>query len=142
MRWNYAPPEEQVIVGDGETLWVYQPTEKQVMKAPLKEAFQAATPVTFLAGLGRVERDFTTTLERADAERWVLRLVPRTDTGMGTLLLSVRKADASVEEARVVDPVGTTTRIIFSNEKRNQPIDAGLFRFTPPPGVDVIRPPA
>lgn len=142
MRWNYAPPEEQVIVGDGETLWVYQPAEKQVMKAPLKEAFQAATPVTFLAGLGRVERDFTATLERADAERWVLRLVPRKDTGMGTLLLSVRKADASVEEARVVDPVGTTTRIIFSNEKRNQPIDAGLFRFTPPPGVDVIRPPA
>ena len=72
----------------------------------------------------------------------MLRLTPKKDTGMGTLLLSVRKADASVEEARVVDPVGTTTRIIFSNEKRNQPIDAGLFRFTPPPGVDVIRPPA
>jgi outer membrane lipoprotein carrier protein len=142
MRWNYAPPEEQVIVGDGETLWVYQPAEKQVMKAPLREAFQAATPVTFLAGLGRVERDFETTLEREDGEHWVLRLVPRKDSGLGTLHLTVRRADAAVEEARITDPLGTTTRIAFSNERRNQPLDAALFRFTPPPGVDVVRPPA
>ena len=33
MRWEYAKPDEQVIVGDGETLWVYQPEEKQVIKA-------------------------------------------------------------------------------------------------------------
>src|SRR5437762_774636 len=60
----------------------------------------------------------------------------------GTLTLLVRKADATVEEARITDPVGTTTRIVFANERRNVPLDAALFRFTPPPGVDVVRPPA
>jgi len=54
----------------------------------------------------------------------------------------VRKKDASIEEARIVDPLGTTTRIRFSNERRNGTLDAALFRFTPPGGVDVIRPPA
>jgi outer membrane lipoprotein carrier protein len=142
MRWNYAKPDEQVIVGDGETLWIYQPEERQVIKAPLDRAFQASTPVTFLAGLGRVERDFEATLEREDAERWVLRLVPRRDAGVGTLRLTVRKKDASIEEARVVDPLGTTTRIAFSNERRNVALDRDLFRFSPPPGVDVVRPPA
>jgi outer membrane lipoprotein-sorting protein len=53
----------------------------------------------------------------------------------------VRKADASIEEARVTDPLGTTTRIQFSNERRNQTLEPKLFRFEPPPGVDVVRPP-
>ena len=142
MRWEYAKPDEQVIVGDGETLWVYQPAERQVIKAPLGEAFQATTPVTFLAGLGRLDRDFEATLEGDEPERWRLRLVPRRDTGIGTLQLTVRKKDASIEEARITDPVGTTTKIAFSNERRNVDVDAARFRFTPPPGVDVIKPPA
>jgi len=141
MRWDYAKPDEQQIVGDGETLWIYQPAERQVIKAPLERAFQATTPVTFLAGLGRLERDFEATLEKEEAERWTLRLVPRQDAGIGTLRLVVRKKDASIEEARIVDPLGTTTRILFSNERRNVPLDAALFRFTPPSGVDVVRPP-
>lgn len=142
MRWDYEPPDKQTIVGDGETLWIYQPDDKQVIKAPLSEAFQASTPVSFLAGLGRVERDFETALERQDKERWVLRLVPRKDKGIGTLILTVRKKDASVEEARITDPLGTTTRIAFTDEHRNVALQADLFRFTPPPGVDVVKPPA
>ncbi len=142
MRWDYATPDRQLIVGDGDTLWIYQPDDKQVIKAPLKQAFQATTPVTFLAGLGRVERDFQATLEKDEADRWILRLVPRQDSGIGTLRLAVRKTDGGVEEARVTDPLGTTTRIAFSAERRNIPLDAALFRFAPPPGVDVVRPPA
>jgi len=142
MRWDYAAPDRQLIVGDGAMLWIYQPADKQVLKAPLAEAFQARTPVNFLAGLGRIERDFEPSLEREDPERWVLHLVPRKDAAIGTLTLLVRKVDATVEEARITDPLGTTTRITFANEKRNAPLDAGLFRFTPPAGVDVVSPPA
>jgi outer membrane lipoprotein carrier protein len=142
MRWDYAAPDKQLIVGDGETLWIYQPDDKQVIKAPLTEAFQARTPISFLAGLGRVERDFQASLEREEPERWIVHLVPRKDAAIGTLTLVVRKADASVEEARITDPLGTTTRIAFAHERRNVPLDAALFRFTPPPGVDVVRPPA
>ncbi len=142
MRWEYKPPDPQTIIGDGTTLWIYQPDERQVIKAPLGEAFQAATPVTFLAGLGRLERDFAATLEKDEKERWVLHLVPRKDQGIGVLTLLVRKTDASVEEARITDPLGTTTRLALSGERRNVDLDAALFRFTPPPGVDVVRPPA
>jgi hypothetical protein len=106
------------------------------------EAFRASTPVTFLGGLGRVDRDFDPSLEREDAERWVLKLVPKNDPSLGTLGLTVRKRDASIEEARVTDPLGTTTRIAFSNEDRNGKVDPGLFRFSPPDGVDVVKPPA
>jgi chaperone LolA len=142
MRWDYETPDKQTIVGDGETLWIYQPADRQVIKAPLGEAFQATTPITFLAGLGRIERDFEASLEKEEAEHWVLRLVPRKDRGIGTLVLVVRKADASVEEARVTDPLGTATRLRLTDERRNVALDPALFRFVPPPGVDVVRPPA
>src|SRR5215468_2922691 len=99
MRWDYAAPDEQLIVGDGQNLWIYQPADKQVIKAPLGEAFHATTPVTFLAGLGRVDRDFDPSLEKDEPERWVLKLVPKNDAGIGTLVLVVRKPDASIEEA-------------------------------------------
>jgi len=141
MRWEYAAPEEQLIVGDGDTLWIYQPEERQVIKAALGGAFHATTPVTFLAGLGHLERDFDASLEREDGERWVLRLVPRQDQGLGTLVLTVRKADASVQEARITDPLGTSTRLTLTDERRNVALEPELFRFTPPPGVDVVRPP-
>ena len=142
MRWDYKPPDPQLVVGDGETLWIYQPDDHQVIKAPLTEAFRANTPVTFLAGLGRLERDFAASLEEDRPERWVLRLVPHRDQGLGSLVLVVRKTDAALEEARITDPLGTTTRLLLANERRNVPLDPGLFRFTPPAGVDVIRPPA
>lgn len=143
MRWDYAAPDPQLIVGDGTTLWVYQPDLKQVIKAPITRAFQSSTPVTFLAGLGSLERDFEAKLEKDEPKEWVLRLTPRTqDQGMGTLFLAVRKADASVAEARITDPVGTTTRILFSDEQRNVALADDLFRFTPPNGVDVVQPPS
>jgi len=142
MRWEYAPPDKQVIIGDGETLWIYQPEERQVIKAKLGAAFQARTPITFLAGLGRLERDFAASLEREDAERWVVKLVPRDDSGIGTLTLTLKKPEAVIEEARVTDPLGTITRLALASERRNVTLDAAQFRFTPPPGVDVVSPPA
>src|SRR5262244_1072273 len=142
MRWDYDPPDPQTIVGDGDTLWIYQPDLKQVIKAPLSQAFRSSTPISFLAGLGRVDRDFDATLARNEPEQWVLKLVPKQhDAGVGTLELGVRKADASVAEARITDAAGTTTRILFSGERRNVTLEPDLFRFAPPPGVDVVKPP-
>jgi chaperone LolA len=142
MRWDYDPPDQQTIVGDGTVLWIYQPDLKQVIKAPLTTAFQSSTPVSFLAGLGRIERDFDASLLRDESDRWVLKLVPKQgDDGVGTLELGVRKKDASVAEARIVDAAGTSTRIMFSGEKRNGTVKPDAFTFTPPAGVDVVNPP-
>ena len=142
MRWDYDPPDQQTIVGDGQSLWLYQPDMNQVIKAPLGEAFQASTPLTFLSGLGQLERDFTATLESETPDTWVLHLVPKKDAALGTLGLTVRKSDATIVEARITDAAGTTTRIAFTNERRNETIERARFSFTPPPGVDVVKPPA
>ena len=48
----------------------------------------------------------------------------RRTPGVGTLELGVRKSDASVAEARITDAAGTTTRILFSGERRNVTLEA------------------
>lgn len=141
MRWDYAAPDTQQIIGDGDTLWIYQPEDKQVIKAPITQAFQSRTPLNFLGGLGHVEKDFDASLDRDEPEAWVLRLLPKQDKGIGTLTLTVRKSDASIAEARIEDPLGTVTRLKLSGEQRNVALAGDLFHFTPPAGVDVVKPP-
>ena len=64
---------------------------------------------------------------RDEPERWVLKLVPKQDdAGVGTLELGVRKSDASVAEARITDAAGTITRILFSGERRNVPLEPAI----------------
>lgn len=141
MRWDYAAPDTQQIIGDGDTLWIYQPEDKQVIKAPITQAFQSRTPLNFLGGLGHVEKDFDASLDRDEPDAWVLRLLPKQDKGIGTLTLTVRKTDASIAEARIEDPLGTVTRLKLSGEQRNVVLAGDLFHFTPPAGVDVVKPP-
>ncbi len=141
MRWTYLAPDPQIIVGDGTDLWIYQPDLEQVIRTPLSTAFQSRTPLTFLGGLGSVERDFDAKLLGQTDTTWELELDPKGDAELGVLVIVLRKSDASLAEARITDAVGTTTRLHFTDEERNVDVDPGEFRFEPPDGVDVVRPP-
>jgi len=46
---------------------------------------------------------------------------------------------ASLKEMELRDNFGQLTRIVFSDQKRNQKLDQTLFNFTPPEGVDVLN---
>ena len=63
MRWDYAEPDPQVFVADGETLWVYQPNEAQAFKQPLKSA-QLPVALTFMSGKGELRDEFEASLVR------------------------------------------------------------------------------
>jgi len=73
MRWEYEGPEPQTIVADGTYLWIYQPEDRQVLRAPLEQAFQSQTPVSFLLGVARLGEDFEPEL-LDDADDGSLRL--------------------------------------------------------------------
>ncbi len=144
MRWEYQAPEPQTIVADGETLWVYQPEDRQVLRAPLRRAFQSDTPVSFLLGVARLERDFEPSLlDGAPAGVLRLRLEPRAEEGsLGTLVLEVDAETYDIRAATIRDPLGNTTRVALRQVRRNAGVDPALFRFERPPGVDVIQAPA
>lgn len=143
MRWDYTAPEAQLIVSDGATLWIYQPAERQVVKAPFKAAFVSSTPVSFLAGVGRISDDFRAERDPRDcsAGRIHVRLVPKNSQDLGSLAFAVDAATFDIVEAAVTDPIGNVTTLGFANLQRNVDIPDAEFRFTVPAGVDVIAAP-
>ena len=142
MRWDFLEPDEQTIVADGKMLWVYQPAQKQVLRAPFTVAFQSAMPVSFLFGIGRLTKDFTPALVTADPQKIRLRLEPKSEAEIGALVLDVDPKTYDVLAAEVKDPLGNVTRLEFSNLKRGVGLADSMFVFDVPDGVDVVEPPA
>ena len=144
MRWELDHDAPQVIVADGSTLWLYQPKEHQVIKAPFDDAFRSTTPISFLTGVGNIAQDIDMSLEGASANGGLvyLMLVPRRDSAtLGKLRLTVASDSGEIRGAEIFDPLGNVSRLRFSDIRRNQNLPDKDFVFEVPPGVDVITPP-
>lgn len=144
MHWEYLSPEKQTIIADGTTLWIVQPADNQVLKAPLQNAFESRTPVSFLLGVARIEKDFRATLlSPGEDGRLRLQLDPANaeDGSLGSLILDVDPDTYDVQAATIRDPLGNTTRVALVDVKRNGAVDESLFRFERPSGMDVIEAP-
>jgi outer membrane lipoprotein carrier protein len=144
MHWEYLTPEKQTIIADGTTLWIVQPADNQVLKAPLQNAFESRTPVSFLLGVARLEKDFRATLlEPAEDGKLRLQLDPAKaeDGSLGALILDVDPETFDVTAATIRDPLGNTTRVELIAVERNGKVDDALFSFERPAGMDVIEAP-
>ena len=58
MRWEYQEPDPQLIVTDGDTLWLYDPLLENVTIQELA-AVTDGTALAFLLGAGELTEDFT-----------------------------------------------------------------------------------
>jgi outer membrane lipoprotein carrier protein len=141
MRWEFQEPEKQTIVADGSTLWVHQPDHRQVLKAPFRAAFQSTTPVSFLFGVGKLTEDFRPSIVERKQGAVRLRLEPKADPEIGTLVLTVDAATYDIQAAEITDPLRNVTRLTFADLKRDVGLDDSTFKFAPPPGTDVVEPP-
>jgi outer membrane lipoprotein carrier protein len=135
-RWVYAKPVDQVIVGDGERVWIHDRDLNQVTVRKLSRAL-GSTPAALLAGSADVEKAF----DMADAG---------TTDGIEWLEAKPREAEAGFARVRMgfdanglramelFDHFGQTTQLRFLNLVRNPKVDPAEFRFQPPKGADVL----
>src|SRR5262245_47667541 len=56
-RWTYAKPVDQVIVGDGERVWIHDRDLNQVTVRRMSRAL-GSTPAALLAGSADIEKAF------------------------------------------------------------------------------------
>jgi outer membrane lipoprotein carrier protein len=144
MRWEFNEDDAQIIVADGTNLWFYRPKETQVFKAPFNAAFRSSTPISFLTGVGQLDRDFDATLDGAsdDGELLYLLLIPKQDAAdVGRLRVIVTRDSADIRGAEVFDPLGNVSKLRFKNMRRNLGLADSKFVFEIPDGVDVISAP-
>ena len=135
-RWNYAKPYEQLIVGDGAKVWIYDKELNQVTVKPLS-ATLGSTPAALLAGSNEFEREFEV-LDgpKADGLDWVEARPRVADSLFAQVRLGFR--GNLLERMELRDNFGQMTALRFLRFERNPKLAADNFRFQPPAGADVV----
>lgn len=138
-RWDVTSPYKQLIVADGEKVWIYDPDLEQVtVRAQGTE--EAHSPLTVLTDLSQLDRDFTANEQgEHDGLTW-LRLKSKDKEPQFNYCDLGFEAN-NLERMRFEDTLGNTTEIRFAHWQRNPKLAADAFRFTPPKGVDVVGDP-
>jgi outer membrane lipoprotein carrier protein len=135
-RWTYAKPVDQLIVGDGERVWIYDRDLSQVTVRRLSRAL-GSTPAALLAGASDVEKAFE--LRDAgsrDGLEWMEAKPKEREAGFE--LVRMGFGAQGLQAMELIDHFGHTTRLRFSNLRPNPKVDPAEFRFEPPPGADVL----
>lgn len=136
LRWEIQKPYPQLVIGDGEKVWIYDPELKQVT---IRKAGQAigGSPAAILAGSNELEKNFTLSeAGEADGFAWVEAIPKASDSGFEKIRLGFAGNDLKALELQ--DSFGQRTLIRFSALERNPVLPTQTFRFTPPAGVDVV----
>ncbi|HVO89330.1 MAG TPA: outer membrane lipoprotein chaperone LolA [Casimicrobiaceae bacterium] len=135
-RWTYEKPFDQLIVGDGSQVWVYDKDLNQVIVRKLDRAL-GSTPAALLAGDNALENNFSLTSAPA---REGLEFVEATPKSAEAQFSKVRLGfkDGLPQTMELNDAFGNTTVLTFDNLERNPQLKPDVFAFTPPPGADVV----
>lgn len=136
-RWHAETPYEQLIVSDGEVVWIYDIDLEQAVQRALGEQIGNTPALLFSGNPHEVANEFI--IEEADRHQGKVtyRLRPRGDDQLFSLLEVTFDGDTP-QAMRLEDALGQMTTIEFRNVRLNQPVDPGLFQFTPPDNADVI----
>ena len=140
MRWDYLEGQPQNVVGDGQWIWVYQPDLEQAYRVDYQTAFGSGGLVALLADRKGLAARYRLSLVESGDGLVRVRLSPKSDVGE-TIELAMAPETLDLRSVVINDPAGSVTYVDFDDVQRNVELDEGLFRFTPPAGIDVITSP-
>lgn len=136
-RWHYQKPHEQLILGDGKTLWIFDPDLNQVTRKSMSKAL-GTTPAALLAGRADLEKNYQLKeLKRENELFWVEATPKQQDSGFQSFRIGLR--DQQIQAMILQDSFGQETHLSFKNAKNNPNIPASQFRFQVPAGADVLN---
>jgi len=135
-RWSYEKPYEQLVVGDGAKVWVYDKDLNQVIVRQLDAAL-GATPAALLAGDNALEKNFTLVAGgEADGVEYVNATPKSAESQFTRIRLGF--VDSLPRRMELTDAFGQATELTFSDVRRNPKLAGDVFQFTPPKGADVV----
>jgi len=135
-RFAYAKPFEQLIVADGQKVWVYDADLNQVTARKFSQAL-GATPAALLAG-GSLEKDFDLApLPSKDGLEWAQATPKAKEGAFQSVRIGFKGRDLAAVE--ITDGFGQRSLLQFTQFAANAPVSPELFKFVVPKGADVIE---
>jgi outer membrane lipoprotein carrier protein len=142
-RIAFSRPAGDVVVSTGDDVWIYLPSSQpgQVIKSAVTPATKGLAPYQFIF-------DFKDQYEPAligeepvqGRPSYHLSLMPTSAAAeYARAELWIDKQSWIARQTEVQDRQGIVRRFTLSDPKLDTPLDDSLFRFTPPPGVEVFE---
>ncbi|MBV8802295.1 MAG: outer membrane lipoprotein chaperone LolA [Gammaproteobacteria bacterium] len=138
LRWEALKPISQLVVANGEKLWIYDPDLEQVTIRFISKEM-GETPALLLSNT-----------EDTLAKNFIVRQGKDTRTGMLWFVLTPKSKNSMLSAIKLgfdenkiqamflEDHLGHTTLIEFNHVIINQTLPSSLFKFKLPANVDVI----
>lgn len=143
MRWDYRQPREKVFVTDGKTAWFYVVGEQQAQRAPVKKLDDLRSPIRYLLGHAKLEKEFSglslaPDVKPLDPGDVVLRGIPvGMEDRVSDVLLEITP-DRHIRAITIEEVDGAVTQFRLTNQKENVAVADQRFAFKPPAGVETI----
>jgi outer membrane lipoprotein carrier protein len=144
MRWEYRQPREKLFLTDSQTAYFYVPGDHQARKTAIKRLDDIRSPLRYLLGKTKLQKEldglsFAPDVQPLNAGNVVLRGIPKTMRDRVAELLIEVTPQHQIVRILIREVDGTSTDFRFSEIEENVPVHDGLFRFTPPAGVEVLQ---
>lgn len=145
-RFDYLKPFPQVIVADGQTLWLYDADLEQVTARKQAQAL-ASTPAALVAtavDVASLLKEFSLEAQAdTDDLQWVQATPKNRESTIQLVRIGLRAEglQVSLGKLEIFDAMGQRSVLSFERSEVN-PVNltAAQFNFVTPKGVSVIRP--
>jgi outer membrane lipoprotein carrier protein len=143
MRWEYRSPRDKLFLSDGKDAWFYVPGERQVRRAAVKKLDDLRSPLAFLLGKTKLEKELQGLSLAPDvaplaAGDMVLRGIPKSLADRVSQVLLEITPERWISRILIEEVDGSVTDYRFTNQRENVDIPNRQFQFAVPDGVEVI----
>jgi outer membrane lipoprotein carrier protein len=144
MRWEYRSPRDKLFVSDGRDVWFYVPDNRQARKTAAKKLEDVRSPLAFLLGKTRLEKELQGLSLAPDVEplqpgNVVLRGVPQALADRVSETLLEITPDHQIVRIVIQEVDGAMTEYRFADMREDVKIGDGRFEFKPPPGTETVE---
>lgn len=137
-RWEVQKPDKQLLIADGQYLWVYDVDLQQATRQKQDQG-NTNSPASLLSGTVQdlQNRFGVTQLTKPGAGEWYqLKPIAKNDLFQS---IELHFVDGKLANMRLFDNLGSLTTFDFTQVKVNPNLDRKLFVFKAPKGVEVIK---
>ncbi len=140
MKWSYNEPERKYIISNGDTLWIYEPENEQVIKSNVKGS-ELNNAAKVLFGKEDLFKEYNVELEKAVPKygKTALNLTPKSKDAAYKKIVLYLNENYDLTATDMIDGFDNINTIVYKNIVKNQLINDIFFNFTIPEGVEVIE---
>ncbi len=133
LRWQTVEPFPQLLVTDGEAIWMYDSDLEQVTVSKVTSQLMNTPAIIFSGNLEQINTHYRVT----SGDDGHYRLHPL-GAQSNFQRLDLAFADGVLREMVILDSFGQQTEFKLREVVATEPVSVDEFRFIPPEGTDVF----